>query len=99
MRLEIKVWGPSWWGNKPLHFFYVDYHRIVLGPNPKNGTTLARAAIQTKAVRLNTIIASEVILNKTSRRNTVFQKKRILIASRRKKWLLKEFNTARRERS
>ena len=67
---------------------------------PKNGTTLARAAIQTKAVRLNTIIASEVILNKTSRRNTVFQKKeRILIANRRKKWLLKEFDTARRERS
>jgi hypothetical protein len=28
------------------------------------------------AVRLNTIIASEVILNKTSRRNTVFQKKK-----------------------
>ena len=19
-RLEIKVWGPSWWGHKPLHF-------------------------------------------------------------------------------
>ena len=35
--------------------------------------TLARAAIQTNAVRLNTINASEVmILNKTSRRNIVF---------------------------
>ena len=55
------------------------------------------------AVRLNTIIASEVILNKTSRRNTVFQQqqqqKRIFIASRRKKWLWKEFDTARRARS
>ena len=34
--------------------------------------TFARAAIQTNAVRLNKILASEVILNKTSRRNTVF---------------------------
>ena len=57
-----------------------------------------RAAIQINAVRLHTIIASEVILNKTSRRNTVLQKKeRILIASRRKKWLWKEFDTARRD--
>ena len=62
---------------------------------------LACAAIQTNAARLSTIIASEVILPKTSRRNTVFQKKekRILIASRRKKWLSKKFDTAWRERS
>jgi hypothetical protein len=38
--------------------------------------TLARAAIQTNAVQLNTIIASEEVLNKTSRRNTVFQKRK-----------------------
>ena len=37
---------------------------------------LACAAIQTNAARLSTIIASEVILNKTSRRNTVLKKKR-----------------------
>ena len=41
-----------------------------------NNNVSARAAIQMNAVRLNTIIASEVILNKTSRRNTVFQKKK-----------------------
>jgi len=62
---------------------------------------LTRAAAPTTP--LNTITAPKVILNKTSRRNTVFLRKRgeerILIASRRKKWLWKEFDTAWRERS
>ena len=62
---------------------------------------LARAAAPNErgSVKYNNCAKSDI--NKTSRRNTVFQKKekRILIASRRKKWLLKEFDTARRERS
>ena len=59
--------------------------------------------LQTNAMPLNTITAPKVIQNKTSRRNIVFLRKRgeerILIASRRKKWLWKEFDTARRARS
>ena len=62
---------------------------------------ITRAAAPT--MPLNTITAPKVILNKTSRRNTVFLRKRgekrILIASRRKIWLWKEFDTAWRERS
>ena len=62
---------------------------------------LARAAAPNErgSVEYNNCAKSDI--NKTSRRNTVFsKKKRILIASRRKKWLWKEFDTtARRERS
>ena len=62
---------------------------------------LARAAAPNErgSVKYNNCAKSDI--NKTSRRNTVFsKKKRILIASRRKKWLWKEFDTtARRERS
>ncbi len=53
------------------------------------------------SVKYNNCAKSD-INNKTSRRNTVFFKKKkgILIASRRKKWLWKEFDTtARRARS
>ncbi len=54
--------------------------------------TLARAAIQTNAVRLNTIIASRVILNKTSRRNTVFF---FFFFKEKNSYCEKEFDTAR----
>ena len=50
----------------------------------------------------NTVTAPKVIQIKTSRRNVFLRKRgeeRILIASRRKKWLWKEFDTAWRERS
>ena len=43
--VEIKVWDPSWWGHKPLHFIYVTYPRIDLGPNPEHGTTLTRSRV------------------------------------------------------
>ena len=29
------VWGPSWWGHKPLRFYCVDYPRSI-APGPKN---------------------------------------------------------------
>ena len=63
---------------------------------------LAAAPNERGSVKYNNCAKSDI--NKTSRRNTVFKiffkKKGILIASRRKKWLWKEFDTtARRERS
>ena len=62
---------------------------------------LAAAPNERGSVKYNNCAKSDI--NKTSRRNTVFSKKKkkgILIASRRKKWLWKEFDTtARRERS
>ena len=61
---------------------------------------LAAAPNKRGSVKYNNCAKSDI--NKTSRRNNVFKKKRegILIASSRKKWLWKEFDTtARRERS